>query len=263
MGYPIEVFVDRDRAEQLTCGICFDVLESAVSVCEEGHRYCRGCVADLERCPECRVDMGLAHRARDVNLEIAAMQARCEPEDVAGPRCPWQGPLGERQAHCASCPTVMLRRQVVDLRGQLQAAQAAQAQARAARARLEQARADQDRVAQALVRALPPPNVEQDGADITLFILMMTGRRLHLRCRATSTVAELKLIINARSEHALEQMYLVRGGGGPLTNDAATLQDAGCVDFSEVMLLLPIHDHSRERLRLQAAAIRAQAAVAR
>ena len=227
MGFPVEVFIDQDHAKQLTCAICLDVFDTAVSICEVGHHYCRACVADVERCPECRADVELLHRVPRLNQEIAAMQVRCEPEDVAAPRCSWQGALSERQAHCTSCPTFILRRQVVDLQRQLQAAQAEQARANQAHAERERAMARQ-------AAARPDASI----VDTRVYIRMITADYLRLDCRATTTVAELKQLLAScpRQNLGLEEMYLVIGGR-PLTDDAKTLRDvAGAVSYTHLTL---------------------------
>ena len=137
MGYPSSIFVDTARAEALTCAICLDVLEAAVSVCTEGHRYCRACASDVARCPECQEDIQQPHRLRDLNDEISQMRVSCEPLEAPIPRCAWVGLLRDRHSHCTTCSTFSLRQQLQQTREQLRASQAALEDAREQLARQE------------------------------------------------------------------------------------------------------------------------------
>lgn len=88
----------------LICPICFDVLRDAVSVCEEGHVYCKDCVTDLardltpQRCPECRRAITSKHKVRAVIRTVEGLITKCKYKN-----CHWTGSLVEREGHIVRC----------------------------------------------------------------------------------------------------------------------------------------------------------------
>lgn len=82
----------------LKCAICFDILKYPVSVCGEGHTYCRECCSTLRTCPECRQQVGDVHKVRSIERKVRALRTRCGQGS-----CDWHGTLEQRIVHLQSC----------------------------------------------------------------------------------------------------------------------------------------------------------------
>lgn len=91
MGWDDAIFTDN-VPEDLNCPICHDAMQEPMSACEQGHSYCKGCLVDITRCPECRQDIQGLHKIRAVDKQILGLETRCFD-------CSWTGPLRERAQH--------------------------------------------------------------------------------------------------------------------------------------------------------------------
>jgi len=149
MGFDTELFSRQPVDNNLTCGICKEVLEKPTTVCAEGHMFCAACIADWERercdCPTCRENIISKILCRPVQNIIMDLQVSCpeiieytvsntkrlcrESDDDVGASkrslsaktCDWIGTLSEyleshklkecpyRQVHCDLGCNEMLR----------------------------------------------------------------------------------------------------------------------------------------------------------
>ena len=260
MGYPDHIFLDEARADALTCGICLDVLEAAVSVCEEGHRYCRACVADLSQCPECRLGVVQLHRLREVNEEISGMRVFCEHPGLEAPRCTWEGPLRDRQVHCTTCPSVGLRQQLEASRTllhnthrELQNVQNElhnrESELQSVQNELQAAR----RVIRNAVEARERAEERQGGTVLRLTIRTFTQRSLQMQVERAMNIATFKRLLAERINATAQSIYLGTRRG-PLNNadPTVTLDAMGVVD-QDVLHMLPLDHHLARRVAMQQA----------
>lgn len=92
MGYDKPIFLDQPLNNALTCPICMDVCEDAVTACESGHVFCAPCLArpvgggdpnddglsNNETCPTCRSPRLITPIPnRTLNRVINELRVRC------------------------------------------------------------------------------------------------------------------------------------------------------------------------------------------
>lgn len=112
-GYKTSIFVSQPVDESYLCPICMDVLRNAVSVCSEGHLFCKACISSAVqrtgRCPLCRSKIKACnfHKVRLLNDAISQFVVKCETSRTYNgytETCPWTGPLRDlaehRNHHC-------------------------------------------------------------------------------------------------------------------------------------------------------------------
>lgn len=136
-GFPSNIFVTKPQ-ENLECSICLDVKRDPVSLCQEGHTFCRGCITRARnsasfKCPTCRESIpagALYTKNRTEKQIIEQLITKCEyatpqssaaaaPSTASRKRtrgaasssngtqptefCTWTGPLDKRDAHINEC----------------------------------------------------------------------------------------------------------------------------------------------------------------
>lgn len=117
MGFATEIFVDPPQIH-VKCLVCLEVLESPVSVCDEGHVYCLSCVTPLRKCPQCRQNITCKHKCRRLQDEIGQLLVTCAAT-FGNSRCEWSGPLLTHSEHVSTC-TIHLRSENARLQHELQ-----------------------------------------------------------------------------------------------------------------------------------------------
>ncbi len=117
-GYPLEVFVDKTKAENFVCAICLCVPSEPVQTnCD--HVFCNSCISsDLlqkRQCPLCRTpipaNLFITENAQPKNIllksTIDSLHIQCTNSDL---ECQWKGAVKDLSSHlseaCAfvSCP---------------------------------------------------------------------------------------------------------------------------------------------------------------
>ena len=136
-GFPSNIFVTTPQ-ENLECSICLDVKRDPVSLCQEGHTFCRDCITRARnsasfKCPTCRESIpagALYTKNRTEKQIIEQLITKCEyatpqssaaaaPSTASRKRtrgaasssngtqpmefCTWTGPLDKRDAHINEC----------------------------------------------------------------------------------------------------------------------------------------------------------------
>ena len=140
-GYPSHIFTAK-TPPSLECSICMQVKRDPVSLCTEGHTFCRACLTRARtpmrfKCPTCRENISKTDsytKSRAEKEIIEELITKCEyatPQSSeaaahstatrkrtrgatsssmtpATEYCMWTGPLEKRDAHIAECEYALI-----------------------------------------------------------------------------------------------------------------------------------------------------------
>ncbi|XP_066935138.1 TNF receptor-associated factor 6-like [Clytia hemisphaerica] len=104
-GYDVEL-VNGELENDITCSICLFILKDPMQAIECGHRFCKTCVAGLQKgvngsyvCPEDRAETAF-YPDKGRGREILGFAVRCSNKMLG---CPWVKELREVEDHKEQC----------------------------------------------------------------------------------------------------------------------------------------------------------------
>ena len=89
VGWPDDLFIEKNVLASLECSICMGILRDAV-VHSCGKSFCRACVQELDTCPWCD---GATQWKPNLDLRNVILSQRVQCA------CSWEGTLGDYAAH--------------------------------------------------------------------------------------------------------------------------------------------------------------------
>lgn len=110
-GFNPAMFVDRQMAKRLECGVCLGVLNDPKQ-CKNGHAFCSGCfdssLRDNQKCPSCRIrvisdDLSTCLVLCTLVADLT-VTCKCLDEQDAKQGCQWTGVIAARSAR--DCPNL-------------------------------------------------------------------------------------------------------------------------------------------------------------
>jgi hypothetical protein len=91
--------LDWGLLRELECSVCSEYMASPISMCENGHNICSGCIYRLSVCPTCR---GMFIKVRNITLENIAATA-VYPCNYREAGCELTFTADNRDSHLAVC----------------------------------------------------------------------------------------------------------------------------------------------------------------